>query len=274
MSSVMVGMFDSEMAANKARSALSNAGFPNGAVTMTAQPGSASPSDGRADATREEEEEGGITGFFKSIFGDSDDSRDGDRNTYREAIRRGAYGVSVSASSDYQANQAEKILNDCGAVDIDERSAQWRSDGWNDADADVRSESMAGGDTRKVDLVQEELNVGKRAVARGGVRVHTRVTEVPVEETINLRDEKVGVERHKVDRPATEADLAAFKDGSIEVRATSEKAMVSKDARVVGEVEIGKTVTQHDETVRDTVRKTDVDVERMDPEAPGSRPTK
>ena len=47
----------------------------------------------------------------------------------------------------------------------------------------------------------------------------------------------------------------------------SEEAVVSKDARVVGEVEIGNTVSERDQTVHDTVRKTEVDVEQLDPGA-------
>ena len=60
----------------------------------------------------------------------------------------------------------------------------------------------------------------------------------------------------------TDAD-AAFKETSIEVRETGEEAVVSKTARVVEEVEIGKEATSREETVHDTVRKTEVDVEQL-----------
>jgi hypothetical protein len=112
--------------------------------------------------------------------------------------------------------------------------------------------------------VEENLAVGKRSVGKGGVRVFSRVVEVPVEETVRLREEHAEVQRRVVDRPATEADFAAFKEGSIEVRSTAEEAVVSKSARVVGEVEIGTQVTEREEVVRDTLRKTEVDVEQLD----------
>jgi hypothetical protein len=70
-----------------------------------------------------------------------------------------------------------------------------------------------------------------------------------------------------VDRPATAADLAAFKDVSIEIRESAEEAVVSKTARVVGEVEIGTRVTERDEVVHDTLRSTKVEVERTGGEA-------
>ena len=131
------------------------------------------------------------------------------------------------------------------------------------------SEDLETGATRKLQEVEEELQVGKRSVSRGGVRVFSRIVEVPVEETVTLREEHAEVQRRDVDRPATQAELASFKEGAIEVRETGEKAVVAKTARVVGEVEVGKRVTEREETVGGTVRKTKVDVE---PIAAGKEP--
>jgi len=113
-----------------------------------------------------------------------------------------------------------------------------------------------------IPVVEEELQVGKREVERGGVRVRTEVQERPVEEKVNLREEHVRVERRPVDRPASEADInRARQGGTIEVREKAEQPVVQKQARVVEEVVVGKEATQRTETVRDTVRRTDVDVE-------------
>ena len=116
----------------------------------------------------------------------------------------------------------------------------------------------------KLQEVEEALQVGKRAVAKGGVRIFTRMTEVPVTETVRLREEHADVKRTAVNRPATGADFAAFKEGSIEVREMSEEAVVSKTARVTGEVEVGKTATEREETIHETVRKTKVDVGQLE----------
>jgi uncharacterized protein (TIGR02271 family) len=113
-----------------------------------------------------------------------------------------------------------------------------------------------GGNT--IPVVEEELAVGKRRVDRGTVRVRSYVTERPVEETVNLREERVSVER----RPASgAAPEDAFREREIEVSATGEEAVVSKDARVVEEVVVSKDATEHEETVRDNLRRTDVKVE-------------
>jgi len=109
--------------------------------------------------------------------------------------------------------------------------------------------------------VEEEVQVGKRAVERD-VRVHTTVTEKPVEEQVHLREEHVTVERRPADRPASGADQAVFKEGVIEITETVEEPVVAKQARVVEEVVIHKEATDHVETIRDTVRRTDVEVEQ------------
>jgi Domain of unknown function (DUF2382) len=70
-----------------------------------------------------------------------------------------------------------------------------------------------------------------------------------------------------VDRPATERDLAAFKEDTIEVTETHEQPVVTKEARVVEEVVINKDVREHTETGRDTVRRTEVDVEPLGQES-------
>ncbi|MFM0624631.1 YsnF/AvaK domain-containing protein [Paraburkholderia xenovorans] len=96
-------------------------------------------------------------------------------------------------------------------------------------------------------------------MSTGRVRVYSRVTETPVSENVNLREEHATIERRAVDRPATEADL---REGSVEIGETAEEAIVGKTARVVEEVIVGKESSQRTETVNATVRGTEVEVER------------
>ena len=111
-------------------------------------------------------------------------------------------------------------------------------------------------------VIEEEIKIGKREVERGGVRVHSRVTERPVEETVTLREEHVTVDRRPANREVSQADMAAVREGTFELTETEQEAVVAKQARVVGEVVVSKEVRQHEETVRDTVRRTDVEVEK------------
>jgi uncharacterized protein (TIGR02271 family) len=212
---------------------------------------------------------------------------------YAEGIRRGGVLVSVETDDDEMANRAADIMDDHGAEDIEQRAAEWKKGGWAgppptetesipdriETSATPRESGRAAtvqpetrqpetrqpetGQARSIPVVEEQLKVGKREVPRGGVRVFTHMTERPVEETVNLRDERINVERRPVDRPASEADFAAFREVTIELTEISEEPVVQKEARVVEEVEVGKQVEQRDETIRDTVRKTNVDVEQM-----------
>ena len=122
-----------------------------------------------------------------------------------------------------------------------------------------------GAGAEAVQVVEEELSVGKRKVASGGVRITTSVSERPVKETVRLREEHVGAERRSADRvlSAEEAE-AAFEEKTVEMMGTREKAEVRKEARVVGEVALTKETKERQQTVTDTVRRTDVEVEEIE----------
>ncbi len=116
-----------------------------------------------------------------------------------------------------------------------------------------------------IPIVEEEMSVGKRSVDAGGVRVYRRVVEIPVEDSVSLREEHVSVDRHAVDRPVTDADLLSGGDRVIELTETAEEAVVGKSARVVEEVHVGKQVSEHTEHIQDSVRRTEVEVENVAP---------
>lgn len=123
------------------------------------------------------------------------------------------------------------------------------------------SASDAGGSAmgEVVALAEEQLEVGKRVVERGVAKIRRYVVERPVEEQIRLRSESVRIERRPVSAGATVA-ADAFTEKTIEVRETAEEAVVGKTAHVVEEVVIGKDVSERVETVRDTVRREQLDV--------------
>ena len=136
-----------------------------------------------------------------------------------------------------------------------------KSDGMNrDTTPDGIPISTTKGQSRR----EERLDVSKRDVERGGARIRSRIIERPVEETIRLREEHVVVNRRPVDREFTDADLQNFQPGEMEITEHAEVPVVGKQARVVEEIEVGKNVTEREETIRDTVRSTDVNVEEFD----------
>ena len=125
-----------------------------------------------------------------------------------------------------------------------------------------RARSVDTSDQVAIPVVEENINVGTREVERGGVRVDTRVEETPVREQVNVRDEEVRVERRPVNQAVDASTVSdAFREGTVEVRARDEQAVVQKEARVVEEVVVNKDVRERQETIEDTVRRTDVDVQ-------------
>ncbi len=133
------------------------------------------------------------------------------------------------------------------------------------AHSDFTSEFAVPPAEEVIPVVAEELQVGKREVERGGVRVQKRVTETPVEEEVNLREEHVNVARYDTDYTFHGHESEAFKESVIEIKEAYEEMVVNKKARVVEEVVINKDVEEHTETVRETLRRTDVEVEPLEP---------
>lgn len=224
----------------------------------------------RASASSGQTHEGAmarIEHFFKRLFGDDD--RPEEVGHYQEAVRRGGVLLSVDVADDTSVERVRATLSSAGAIDIDSRVAQWKTSGYTgyDSSAPAYTAGQIQAERKAFPVVEETLEVGKREVSTGGVRVYSRVTETPVSESVNLREENATVERRAVDRPATAADLT---ESSVEIRETAQQAVVAKTARVVEEVVVGKEATTHEETINDTVRGTQVEVERVEgTQAPG-----
>jgi uncharacterized protein (TIGR02271 family) len=115
-----------------------------------------------------------------------------------------------------------------------------------------------------IPLSEEQLDVGKRTVDRGTTRVRRYVVEKPVEENVTLRGERMTVERRQPIETTTAPGMGAFEERVVEVREAAEEPVVAKTARVVEEVVIGREATERTETVKDTVRREEVEVAKDD----------
>ncbi|CAO3443525.1 YsnF/AvaK domain-containing protein [Azospirillum largimobile] len=134
-----------------------------------------------------------------------------------------------------------------------------------DVNADSTRTTRTGTSEREeqIPIVEEQVNIGKRTVERGGVRVRSYVVETPVEEQVRLRDETVTVERRPggLVEGSTDVPADAFRERTIEVTETDEEAVVSKTAHVRETVVVRKDVEERAQSVRDTVRRTEVEIE-------------
>jgi uncharacterized protein (TIGR02271 family) len=217
-----------------------------------------------------------------------------DAEIYAEGVRRGG-SLLIARIGDARVDEALAIIERHSPVDLEHRGSAYREAGWSGYDATlgdydevqvgeerarygsglgaaaaglrdvdagrVSTDRVASDRDEVIPVAEEHLHVGKRAVERGRVRVRSYVVETPVEETVTLRDETVSVERRAVDRPLGEVPADAFRERSIEVTETDEQAVVAKEARVTEELVVRKEVATETETVRDTVRRTEVEIE-------------
>lgn len=287
MQHTLVAVFDNRSDAQKAMDDLLASGFSRSSLRLSE--GGADPSA----SLREDESIGdSIKNFFSDLFG----SDRGDRMAqYNEAISRGHYVLTVTAPNEPEVERAADLVERHGPVDIDETSSVWSAGGdagigagamrgqQQSAPMQQSMQSMQSGagsaqassgssmqyakpESQSIPVVQEELKVGKREVQRGGVRIFSHVVETPVDESVSLREEHVSVQRRAIDKLVDPADVPAFQETSIEVRERAEEAVVEKSARMVEEVLIAKEVTNREEHITDTLRRTEVEVEQL----PGS----
>lgn len=210
---------------------------------------------------------------------------------YAESVRRGGTLV-VLRTEDARAQTAETLMERFDPIDVEQRAEMWREEGWEGwnpeaepyTQEEIDEERVAYQDWREgreerdvteragtlrdeaedieMDVVEEDVRIGKREVQTGGVRVRSYVTEKPVEEDVQLRREHVEVEREPVDRAARDVDLEGAEDEVIELTESREEVVVEKQPRVVEEVRVRKTEDVETEHVRETARRRDVEVEQ------------
>ncbi len=268
MSQTVIGIFNTASDAEKAVERLLSANFTLDHVDV------ANNTSSTTSSTTEDEKDvstSKVGRFFQSLFGTSDEA-----TAYSEVARRGKSLVTVHAQSQDDAMRAAEILDSCGAIDVNEQAAEYgisdrmetRNTGSYESDSEeTRTDSEENRtdseENRSIPVIEEQLRVGKETVETGGARIRSRIVERPVEENLRLREERVTVERNTVDRPATDADLTSFQEGEIEMIERSEVPRVSKETRVVEEITLGKEVEEREETISDTVRRTEVDIENL-----------
>jgi len=259
MTKTIVAIYNNKEQAQNAKEQLLKEGFAGSDIDVSA---------GRSNAENTYEEESGISRFFKNLFGDSDD-----RSERYSRVAAQGYVVTVYTHSNEDAQRASNLLDQYGAIDVDESYDKQltdsdRYDRKSNKSYNTTNDNLVddvNDSNRVIPVIEEDISIGKREVTTGGVRLRSRIIEKPVEENLRLREERIHIERNQVDRPATEADLNNFRNTTVEVTSNAEIPEIQKTSRVVEEVSLEKEVSHRDEIVRDKVRKTQVDVEDITP---------
>ena len=227
-----------------------------------------------------------------------------DAETYRDSIRRGAHLLVAEVPSGTNARRVVELLErpagdgaetDASAAfdepqqafrvtpaepegeeaaakaSAPEPSAARAADEPRAEQPPQPSASPAVAEQERVPAGERELRIGKPQVALGGARVRSFTRETPAEEQVSLNDENIEVETRPSGRQLSDAEVedgGLFKERVFEIAEMREEPVVTKVAVVREEVIVRKTVKQRTETVRDTVRHTEVQVEDLEGAAP------
>jgi len=122
----------------------------------------------------------------------------------------------------------------------------------------LTAEGQTGG-TDRVELQEEQLRATTRPVQAGEVRVTTEVVSEEQSLNVPVTHEEVYIERHAVNRPATDAD---FGREELRVPVSREEVDLQKQAVVREEIEVGKRPVQETQTVHGTVRHEEAHLEQ------------
>jgi len=243
----VVAVFDTPEHAQTAVNALKAAGFFADDISVIS---SDSVDDRGAKVTSE-------SGFWHRLFGSDVDPHEA--KVYSHTVGKGGSIVTLRALNN-MVQKAVDVLHAHNPIDVNQRATSLGIIATAAATAASTRVVKDKGDV--IRLAEEQLNVGKRQIDAGMTRVRRFVTERPVEAQVTLHEEHASVVRRAISDPSYIRDID-WTDRTIEVNETAEEAVVSKSARVVEEVVVGKEGSDRVETVKDKVRRQQVEVDRQ-----------
>lgn len=171
-----------------------------------------------------------------------------------------------------EANRAHNDhLSDNGSLSRTDRDQGYdntlsadRSQDYDDTSGVDRSgvtETNSDTEEERLRLHEERLNVDKERVQTGEVNVSKHVVEDQQSIEVPVEREEVYVERRKVDHNASGTDAFVDENDSIHVPLSEEKVVVSKEDVVSEEIVVGKRKVRDTETVSETVRREEADID-------------
>ncbi|MBV8214511.1 MAG: DUF2382 domain-containing protein [Verrucomicrobia bacterium] len=125
---------------------------------------------------------------------------------------------------------------------------------------EVRAGQHSGESSLEVPLSEEEVNLGKRTVPAGEVKIHKKTSTEQVNVPVELKKEDAVVERLPADEMET-GEKEAFREEHLEVPLTREEPVIEKKTHVTGGVRVRKTEGTEQRTVQETIRREDVDID-------------
>jgi uncharacterized protein (TIGR02271 family) len=251
----IVTLYDTALHADAAKRNLESAGFSPSEISLITNKTLALAGDKLNEP-----------GLWQRLFGQ--DILPHEATVYGRSIQTGGVVLTVRVPETDVA-KATRILNEHEAVDLQKRALQQgliSSTAMPKAAAPPPAAVMAAGRTlpneEVLRLAEEQLDVGKRMVQEGTTRVRRFVTETPVEAQVTLHEEHARVIRRASADAGSVRDVD-WTDKTIDVTEMAEEPVVSKSIHIAEEVVIRKETTDTVRTLRDKVRRQQVEVEKI-----------
>ena len=112
-----------------------------------------------------------------------------------------------------------------------------------------------------LELLEERLTVNKDRIVAGLVKVGKHVVTEERNVDVDLEEEHANIERTNVNRPTERRIGDVDGNQTIEIELEAERAHVNKETFVTEEVNIGKTTERHTETIVETIKREELDID-------------
>jgi uncharacterized protein (TIGR02271 family) len=134
---------------------------------------------------------------------------------------------------------------------------------WKGDTMDYSSDRYRGHMPQRIQLIEEQLRIGKREVETGQVQIGKRAVEEQVSEQVELGQERLEINRRAVNKPV-EGAAAIGDNQTINVTLFGEEAVAGKQAFVKEEIDVNKVRDTRTENITETVRHEELVTEGLE----------
>ncbi|WP_313697682.1 YsnF/AvaK domain-containing protein [Pantoea sp.] len=274
----IVTLFDSAIQAEAAKRNLVKAGFSDRDISLIS-----------GERLQQEGQSIRHPSLWQRLFGHDVDKEEAD--VYTKAMDKGGVVLTIRTEEEKLA-RAMTILHSHDSVDVPSRMQSSVGNGTtapginptagkqfagetNDRPAEPLRTSLTGDESEAdiLRLAEEQVEVGKRLVSEGSTRVRRYTVTDTVSEDISLHEQHADIFRRSVNEPALAGEVD-WSEKTVEVAETHEQPVINKTTHVKEEVVVRTDGSDRTETINDTVRRQEVDIDHarsgLERELPGT----
>ncbi|MFB6326134.1 YsnF/AvaK domain-containing protein [Pantoea deleyi] len=261
----IVTLFDSAQQAEAAKRNLVKAGFSDRDISLIS-----------GERLQQEGHSVRHPSLWQRLFGHTVDQDQAD--VYTRAMDKGGVVLTLRTEEEKLA-RAMTILHSHDSVEVPSRMQSSVEKGTrapgidptagkqfageiNDSQAEPQRSSLTGDESEAdiLRLAEEQVEVGKRLVSEGSTRVRRYTVTDSVSEDISLHEQHADIFRRSVNEPALAGEVD-WSEKTVEVAETHEQPVINKTTHVKEEVVVRTEGSDRTETVNDTVRRQEVDID-------------